>query len=212
MPAPAAPTTPALPACRRPLAPPLQMIIPGADHRGPRPAPEEVAASTLRCMRRCVPAAIPGIMFLSGGQVGTAGLCCGGSGMRGAAALGVTGAEGSPCVGGRLVRQGPLGPSQPRAAGCVRASRTLLPWATPPHCAQLLPALPPQTEEEATLNLDAINRLAQQQGRAPWALSFSFGRSLQVPPRPPPRRACSGCCARRARLAGWLGRTWAGAH
>lgn len=30
------------------------------------------------------------------------------------------------------------------------------------------------------MNLNAINRLAQQQGRAPWSLSFSFGRSLQV--------------------------------
>ena len=49
------------------------------------------------------------------------------------------------------------------------------------------PGLPPahstpvlQTEEEATVNLNAINQLAQQQGRAPWSLSFSFGRSLQV--------------------------------
>ena len=37
-----------------------------------------------------------------------------------------------------------------------------------------------QTEEEATTNLNSINQLAQQQGRAPWSLSFSFGRSLQV--------------------------------
>ena len=37
-----------------------------------------------------------------------------------------------------------------------------------------------QTEEEATTNLNRINQLAQQQGRAPWSLSFSFGRSLQV--------------------------------
>ncbi|PSC75875.1 fructose-1,6-bisphosphate aldolase [Micractinium conductrix] len=81
-----------------------QMIIPGADHPGPKPAPEEVAEATLRTMRRCVPAALPGIMFLSGGQ----------------------------------------------------------------------------TEEEATVNLNAINQLAQQQGRAPWSLSFSFGRSLQA--------------------------------
>jgi hypothetical protein len=53
-----------------------------------------------------------------------------------------------------------------------------------------------QTEEEATLNLNEINRLAGQQGRAPWSLSFSFGRALQVevmertrpphPPTPPP--------------------------
>lgn len=33
----------------------------------------QVAEQTLRVMRRVVPAAIPGIMFLSGGQVGRAG-------------------------------------------------------------------------------------------------------------------------------------------
>lgn len=37
-----------------------------------------------------------------------------------------------------------------------------------------------QTEMEATANLDAINRLAKEQGGAPWALSFSYGRALQV--------------------------------
>jgi fructose-bisphosphate aldolase, class I len=35
----------------------------------PQQAPvEEVALATLRCLRRCVPAAVPGIVFLSGGQ------------------------------------------------------------------------------------------------------------------------------------------------
>jgi fructose-bisphosphate aldolase class I len=29
---------------------------------------QEVAAATLRCLRRAVPAAVPGIVFLSGGQ------------------------------------------------------------------------------------------------------------------------------------------------
>ncbi len=33
-----------------------------------RAAPEQVAAATVRCLRRHVPAAVPGIMFLSGGQ------------------------------------------------------------------------------------------------------------------------------------------------
>ncbi len=37
-----------------------------------------------------------------------------------------------------------------------------------------------QTEEEATRNLDAVNREAQAVGRCPWALSYSFGRALQV--------------------------------
>src|SRR5450631_3630848 len=33
-----------------------------------RATPEQVAATTLRCLKRHVPAAVPGIMFLSGGQ------------------------------------------------------------------------------------------------------------------------------------------------
>ncbi|GAB4818906.1 hypothetical protein N2152v2_005952 [Parachlorella kessleri] len=38
-----------------------------------------------------------------------------------------------------------------------------------------------QTEQEATENLNMINRLAQQGQRgAPWALSFSYGRALQA--------------------------------
>jgi fructose-bisphosphate aldolase, class I len=43
------------------------MVIAGQDC--PRPASvEEVATATLRCLRRHVPAAVPGIVFLSGGQ------------------------------------------------------------------------------------------------------------------------------------------------
>jgi fructose-bisphosphate aldolase class 1 len=34
----------------------------------PKAAPEEVAAATVRCLRQHAPAAIPGIVFLSGGQ------------------------------------------------------------------------------------------------------------------------------------------------
>jgi fructose-bisphosphate aldolase, class I len=34
-----------------------------------------------------------------------------------------------------------------------------------------------QSDEEATANLDALNRRAPQ----PWELSFSFGRALQAP-------------------------------
>jgi fructose-bisphosphate aldolase class I len=34
-----------------------------------------------------------------------------------------------------------------------------------------------QTDEDATVHLDAMNRL----GRQPWELSFSFGRALQAP-------------------------------
>ena len=38
-----------------------------------------------------------------------------------------------------------------------------------------------QGDEEATVNLDAINRLAQAEG-APWQLSYSYGRGLQATP------------------------------
>jgi len=34
-----------------------------------------------------------------------------------------------------------------------------------------------QTEEEASVNLDAINKY---NGKKPWALSFSYGRALQA--------------------------------
>ena len=43
------------------------MGLPGKDHR-PQASAEEVAAATVRSLRRCVPAAVPGIVFLSGGQ------------------------------------------------------------------------------------------------------------------------------------------------
>ncbi len=42
------------------------MVLSGKD-RG-QDAPQEVAEATLRCFRRVVPAAVPGIVFLSGGQ------------------------------------------------------------------------------------------------------------------------------------------------
>jgi fructose-bisphosphate aldolase class I len=38
-----------------------------------------------------------------------------------------------------------------------------------------------QTEEEATINLDAINRLVNKNPKScPWNLSFSYGRALQA--------------------------------
>eukprot|EP01026_Neomeris_dumetosa_P034765 TRINITY_DN27864_c0_g1_i10.p1 TRINITY_DN27864_c0_g1~~TRINITY_DN27864_c0_g1_i10.p1 ORF type:complete len:349 (-),score=29.70 TRINITY_DN27864_c0_g1_i10:72-1118(-) len=81
-----------------------QMIIAGADHPGGKNEPHEIAQQTIRVMKRCIPAALPGIMFLSGGQ----------------------------------------------------------------------------TEEEATINLNTINQLAEEDGKCPWSLSFSFGRALQA--------------------------------
>lgn len=43
------------------------MVVPGKKS-GQRAAPEEVARETLRLFRNCVPVAVPGIAFLSGGQ------------------------------------------------------------------------------------------------------------------------------------------------
>ncbi|SDD10187.1 fructose-bisphosphate aldolase [Variovorax sp. CF079] len=43
------------------------MVVPGKAH-AQQAAPDEVAAETLRVLRRTVPAAVPGINFLSGGQ------------------------------------------------------------------------------------------------------------------------------------------------
>jgi fructose-bisphosphate aldolase class I len=43
------------------------MVVPGEDSPD-RSSTQEVAAATLRCLRRHVPPAVPGIVFLSGGQ------------------------------------------------------------------------------------------------------------------------------------------------
>lgn len=47
----------------------LQMVLPGMDHPDFRTVtPEAIAQATLRTLRRVVPAAVPGVVFLSGGQ------------------------------------------------------------------------------------------------------------------------------------------------
>lgn len=43
------------------------MVVPGKK-AARQASPEEVAQKTIQCLRRAVPAAIPGIVFLSGGQ------------------------------------------------------------------------------------------------------------------------------------------------
>lgn len=43
------------------------MVVPGKDH-AKQASPEEVAEYTIKQLRRCVPAAVPSINFLSGGQ------------------------------------------------------------------------------------------------------------------------------------------------
>jgi fructose-bisphosphate aldolase, class I len=44
------------------------MVIPGKKFSGGKSAPEAVAQATIACFREVVPAAVPGIVFLSGGQ------------------------------------------------------------------------------------------------------------------------------------------------
>jgi fructose-bisphosphate aldolase class I len=44
------------------------MVIPGKKYSGGRATPDEVANATIACFREVVPAAVPGIVFLSGGQ------------------------------------------------------------------------------------------------------------------------------------------------
>jgi fructose-bisphosphate aldolase class I len=43
------------------------MVLPGKEHP-PKASPETVAEATVRVLRRCVPAAVPTVNFLSGGQ------------------------------------------------------------------------------------------------------------------------------------------------
>ena len=81
------------------------MVMSGKNARD-RAAPDEVAHATVECFKESVPAAVPGVVFLSGGQ----------------------------------------------------------------------------SDDEATQNLDAINRYAAR-ARAPWELSFSYGRGLQAAPQ-----------------------------
>jgi fructose-bisphosphate aldolase class I len=44
------------------------MVIPGKKHSAGKASPDDVADWTIRCFRETVPAAVPGIVFLSGGQ------------------------------------------------------------------------------------------------------------------------------------------------
>lgn len=74
-------------------------------------------------------------------------------------------------------------PRELRPPPQVTAARTLevLRRNVPPAVPGIMFLSGGQTEEEATLNLNLINRMAQEQANQhPWTLSFSFGRSLQV--------------------------------
>ena len=82
------------------------MVLSGKEAKD-RASAQDVARYTLHCFLQTVPAAVPGIVFLSGGQ----------------------------------------------------------------------------SDQEATVNLDAINRRAAEIGGVPWQLSFSYGRGLQAAPQ-----------------------------
>ena len=63
----------------------------------------------------------------------------------------------------------------------ARQTLTCLKRAVPPALPGIVFLSGGQDDDEATVNLDAINRLAAEVG-APWALSFSYGRGLQEAP------------------------------
>jgi len=44
------------------------MVTPGADFKGSKATPEDIAAATVRVLQRTIPPAVPGVTFLSGGQ------------------------------------------------------------------------------------------------------------------------------------------------
>jgi fructose-bisphosphate aldolase class I len=44
------------------------MVVPGKKYSGGKATPEQIADATISCFKRTVPAAVPGIVFLSGGQ------------------------------------------------------------------------------------------------------------------------------------------------
>ena len=77
----------------------------------------------------------------------------------------------SMVVAGKEQASKPLPPEV--AAQTIRILRRTVPAAVP----GIFFLSGGQTPQEATANLDAINRLAPQ----PWALSFSYGRALQEP-------------------------------
>ncbi|KHN77077.1 Fructose-bisphosphate aldolase 1 [Toxocara canis] len=44
------------------------MVTPGMQYKGPKVSPEDIARATVTCLQRTVPVAVPGVVFLSGGQ------------------------------------------------------------------------------------------------------------------------------------------------
>ncbi|HUG56463.1 MAG TPA: class I fructose-bisphosphate aldolase [Candidatus Limnocylindrales bacterium] len=69
-------------------------------------------------------------------------------------------------------------PPEEVARATLQCFRETVPWAVP----GIVFLSGGQSDEEATVNLDAINRRAKEVG-APWQLSFSYGRGLQAAPQ-----------------------------
>ena len=67
-----------------------------------------------------------------------------------------------------------------RVWGLQRTLRVWVRRSVPPAVPGIMFLSGGLSEEEATVNLNAINTLAAQQASQHWALSFSFGRALQV--------------------------------
>ncbi len=72
----------------------------------------------------------------------------------------------------------PRAPAQEVARQTVECFRRTVPAAVP----GIVFLSGGQSDDEATVNLDAINRYAAEAG-APWQLSFSYGRGLQAGPQ-----------------------------
>lgn len=88
-----------------------------------------------------------------------------------------------------MIMAGVDAPADQKPAPEAAATRTLevLRRRVPPAVPGIMFLSGGQTEEEATRNLNLINRLAQRPAHparaapnCPWVLSFSFGRSLQA--------------------------------
>jgi len=76
-----------------------------------------------------------------------------------------------------MVTQGHSCPTKFPASEIARATVEALQRTVPPAVAGITFLSGGQSEEDATINLDAINK---HPGRKPWALTFSYGRALQA--------------------------------
>ncbi|KAK9876313.1 hypothetical protein WA026_012612 [Henosepilachna vigintioctopunctata] len=76
-----------------------------------------------------------------------------------------------------MVAAGQAAAVKPSKEEIGKATVTALSRTVPPAVPGITFLSGGQSEEEATQNLDAMNRY---QGKKPWALSFSFGRALQA--------------------------------